>query len=94
LKREFCYLKREFCYLKREFCYLKREFCYLKREFCYLKREFCYLKTGQLYPVCSTFRPQLHDTRFASERHQILQFQGEFSSQNYDNITELVKNFK
>jgi hypothetical protein len=33
-------------------------------------------------------------TRFASKRHQILKFQGEFSTQNYDNITELVKNFK
>ena len=40
------------------------------------------------------FRPQFHDTGFASERHQILQSQGKFSTQNYDNITELVKNFK
>jgi hypothetical protein len=39
-------------------------------------------------------RPQLHDTGFASEQHQILQFQGEFSTQNDDNITEFVKNFK
>jgi hypothetical protein len=30
----------------------------------------------------------------ASERHQILQFQGEFSTQTDDNITELVKIFK
>jgi hypothetical protein len=34
-----------------------------------------------------TFRPQLHDTGFASKRHQILHFQGEFNTQNYDNIT-------
>jgi hypothetical protein len=28
------------------------------------------------------------------ERHQILQFEGEFGTQNYYNITELVKNVK
>jgi hypothetical protein len=39
-------------------------------------------------------RPQLHDTGFASERHQILQFHGESNTQNYDNITEVVRNFK
>jgi hypothetical protein len=39
-------------------------------------------------------RPQLQENGFASERHQILQFHGEFSAQNYDNITELVKNFE
>ena len=45
--------------------------------------------------VNRTLRPQLYTIpRFASERYQILQFQGEFSTQNYDNITELVKNFK
>jgi hypothetical protein len=40
-----------------------------------------------------SIRPRLHDTGLASKRHQILQIQGEFSK-NYDNITELVKNFK
>jgi hypothetical protein len=55
------------------------------------------LKTGfrtllDLYT--SSYRPELHDTGFASERHQILHFQEEFSAQNYDNITELVKKFK
>ena len=28
----------------------------------------------------STLRPQLHDTGFASERHQILLFQGDFGT--------------
>jgi hypothetical protein len=35
-----------------------------------------------------TFRPHLHDTGFASERHQILQLQGELSTQNYEIIQE------
>ena len=34
------------------------------------------------------------DTGFALERHKMLEFQGEFSTQNYDNTTELVKNYK
>ena len=37
-----------------------------------------------------SIRPHLHDTGLASKRHQILQFQGEFSTQNYDNVTDRI----
>ena len=35
-------------------------------------------KSEQIYHNIRTFRPQLHDTRLLSERHQILVFQGAF----------------
>ena len=43
---------------------------------------------------CSLHRPQLHDTGLLSDRHEILPFHGEFSIQNYDNITKLINNSK
>ena len=37
---------------------------------------------------------QLHNTRLLLEWHQIMAFQGGFSTEKYDNITKLIKNSK
>jgi hypothetical protein len=53
------------------------------------------VKNGKQYIANKrNYRKAKHDTGFVPERHQILQFQGEFSTQNRDNKTELVKKFK
>ena len=35
--------------------------------------------------------PHLYDTGLLSERHQILHFQGGFSTKNYDHVTKLIQ---